>query len=386
MKIVYIEWGAFGTEDMRKAFIAEGHVLALFLFSAAYERRSHDPETEEKLCAFLHKETPDLVFSLNYFPVISKICQQEGVRYISWTYDCPCYLLYSATIINPCNVAYIFDKELSLEFYRAGIRTVHYMPLAAATERLDALVPNTAKREPFLYDISFVGSLYIEKYDYFSKIEPELSDYAKGYLDALIGAQLKIQGYDLVQGLPELVMEELYQACPIEPEPDGMESREYFYEQYVINRRITAIERIDLLETCARYRLLDLFTRAKELTMPNIRNHGEVEYYAEMPFVFKQSRINLNVSLRGIKSGIPLRAYDIMGAGGFLLSNFQADFLNYFIPGEDLVIYESKEDLLAKVIYYLTHEEERRAIARNGHDKVAAGHTYRHRVREMLDF
>ena len=145
------------------------------------------------------------------------------------------------------------------------------------------------------------------------------------------------------------------------------------------------MERIDLLEACAQHRPLDLFTRTKELAMPNIRNHGEVEYYKEMPLVFKQSRINLNISLRGIKSGIPLRAYDIMGAGGFLLSNFQADFLEYFIPGEDFVYYESKEDLLKKVDYYLAHEEERKAIARNGYDRVSAGHTYRHRVREMLD-
>lgn len=68
-----------------------------------------------------------------------------------------------------------------------------------------------------------------------------------------------------------------------------------------------------------------------------------------------------------------------------MLSNFQADFLDDFVPGEDLVYYESKEDLLQKVVYYLDHEEERKAIAKNGHDKVAARHTYRHRVREMLD-
>ena len=385
MKIAYVEWGGLGSEDMRKAFAAEGHDLVLFLFSAAYEKRGHDEETEGRLCILLQTEAPDLVFSLNYFPVISRVCQQVGIRYISWTYDCPCYLLYSATIVNSCNIAYLFDKELYLEFYHAGIRTVRYMPLAAAAERLDFLAQDPDACDPFTYDISFVRSLYIEKYNYFSKIEPHLSDYARGYVDALIDAQLKIQGYNFIQGLPASVMEEFYQACPVDPEPDGMESREYFYEQYVINRRITAVERIDLLEACAQHRPLDLFTRTKELAMPNIRNHGEVEYYKEMPLVFKQSRINLNISLRGIKSGIPLRAYDIMGAGGFLLSNFQADFLEYFIPGEDFVYYESKEDLLKKVDYYLAHEEERKAIARNGYDRVSAGHTYRHRVREMLD-
>ncbi len=389
MKIAYVEWGAFGSEDMRNAFIAEEHDVVLFLFSAVYEKRDHDVETERRLQTLLHKETPDAVFSLNYFPVISRVCQQEDICYISWTYDCPCYLLYSTTILAPCNVIYIFDKALYQEFHHAGISTVHYMPLAADTQRLDRIDEKWAddleEGHPFTYDISFVGSLYIEKYDYFSKIEPHLSDYAKGYLDALISAQLKIQGYNFVQELLAPVVGELYRICPVDPEPDGMETREYFYEQYVVNRRITAIERIDLLEACAQYRPLDLFTRAKELTMPNIRNHGEVDYYKEMPLVFKQSRINLNISLRGIKSGIPLRAYDIMGAGGFLLSNFQADFLDGFVPGEDFVYYDSKEDLLQKVAYYLDHEEERKAIAKNGHDKVAAGHTYRHRVREMLD-
>lgn len=40
--------------------------------------------------------------------------------------------------------------------------------------------------------------------------------------------------------------------------------------------------------------------------------------------------------------------------------------------------------MLQKIDYYLTHEDERIAIAKNGHDKVAAAHTYRGRVREML--
>ena len=93
----------------------------------------------------------------------------------------------------------------------------------------------------------------------------------------------------------------------------------------------------------------------------------------------------MNITLRSIKNGIPLRVFDIMGAGGFLLSNFQSGFLDIFIPDEDFVYYENKRDLVRKVSYYLKHEDERKAIARNGHDKTAAGHTYRHRVREMFD-
>ena len=77
---------------------------------------------------------------------------------------------------------------------------------------------------------------------------------------------------------------------------------------------------------------------------------------------------------------------DIMGSGGFLLTNFQSDFLDFFIPGEDFVYYENTQDLLEKIAYYLGHDQEREMIAGKGHDKVAAGHTFRHRVAEMFDF
>ena len=154
----------------------------------------------------------------------------------------------------------------------------------------------------------------------------------------------------------------------------------------MINRRITAIERIDLLEAVAERYPVDLFTHIRDFPLEGICVHGEVDYFRKMPLIFKQSKINLNITLRSIKSGIPLRAFDIMGAGGFLLSNHQADLLDLFVPDEDFVYYESREDLLRKVGYYLEHQEERKAIAKNGHDKVAARHTYRHRVEEMLRF
>lgn len=179
-------------------------------------------------------------------------------------------------------------------------------------------------------------------------------------------------------------MEDLYQALPIMPNADGVETKEYLYAQYVINRKITGLERNDLIRTIAERHPFDLFTHDRTFSLHGVTNHGTVDNYQEMPLVFNRSRINLNISLRSILSGIPQRAFDIMGSGGFLLSNYQNDFPEYFTPGEDFDFYESKGDLLDKINYYLSHETERIQIAGNGHDKIAAAHTYRHRVREML--
>lgn len=386
MKILFVEWPSFGRKDLKKAFEAEGHCLICFPFPIDLRKLHNDPETEHRLAEAIHKEAPDLVFSVAYFAVVSKVCNKEAIRYLSWTYDNPHVMLYSRTIINPCNIACVFDKTLYMQFHRAGINTVYYLPLAADTERLDTITADQKGLQGYRYDISFLGSLYLEKNNYYDQMTEALPDCTKGYLSGLIAAQLKIPEYDLIEESLGPVIEDLYKALPMAIQPDGMETLEFLYAQYIINRRITTIERIDTLDAVAKIHSADLFTYCRELDIPNLRVHGAVDYEHEMPCVFKQSRINLNITLRGIQSGVPLRAFDIMGSGGFLLSDFQADYLDLFVPGEDFVYYKDQKDLLEKIEYYLRNEDERRQIAQNGHDKVAAGHTYRHRVREMLSF
>jgi len=381
MKILFIEWASYGNEDMKEAFRREGHTLVCFPFFDRDAR--NDASAVAGLPTVLHRETPDIVFSFNYFPIVSNVCKQENIRYISWIYDSPYVMLYSYTAIHPCNTIYVFDKEVYLEFHRAGISTVRYLPMAANVERLDALTPDNIDINNFLYDISFIGSLYTEKHNFFERMT-DLSDYTKGYLDALMAAQMNVQGYNFIQETLSPVMEDLYHALPMEPHPDGVETKEYLYAQYVINRKITGLERSDIIQAIAREHPFDLFTHDRTFHLPGLTNHGPVDNYREMPLVFKQSKINLNISLRSIKSGIPQRAFDIMGSGGFLLSNYQNDFSDYFMPGEDFDFYESKTDLLHKIDYYLANEAERLQIARHGHDKIAAAHTYRHRVREIL--
>ena len=95
-----------------------------------------------------------------------------------------------------------------------------------------------------------------------------------------------------------------------------------------------------------------------------------------MPRVFRESKINLNITLRSITSGIPLRALDIMGAGGFLMSNYQPELAEYFINGQDMVMFDSPEDMQWKIRYYLQRDEERQQIANNGLEKVKKEFSY----------
>ena len=119
--------------------------------------------------------------------------------------------------------------------------------------------------------------------------------------------------------------------------------------------------------------------------LPKVINMGSVNPYTELPYVFKCSKINLNISLRSIHSGIPLRAIEIMGAGSFLLSNFQKDYLMFFEPDKDFVYYEDEFDLIDKCHFYLEHENERTKIAQNGYSKVKEFFSYEKMLQNILD-
>lgn len=110
---------------------------------------------------------------------------------------------------------------------------------------------------------------------------------------------------------------------------------------------------------------------------------GPVRYWDESPVVFYNSRINLNFTIRNIRSGIPLRVWDILAAGGFCITNFQPELVMYFKNGEDIVWFEDEADLVKKVGYYLSHEDERKRIALNGQKKVRELHNYDVRLRAI---
>ena len=101
MKIMMMDWNSFGREDIMAAFTRQGHEVVKFPFSKKEPRR--DDKIQNEIKETMHRESPDVVFSFNYFPIIALVCKDEDVPYISWIYDSPYVLLYSYTTIFPTN-------------------------------------------------------------------------------------------------------------------------------------------------------------------------------------------------------------------------------------------------------------------------------------------
>lgn len=374
MRILFLDWPCFSAVDVQFTLEQAGHEFVPFFHEDYIQRRSKafDQAFEE----FIGDTHYDCCFSFNYFHIVSNNCKKFNIKYIAVIYDSPEIMLYSYSLINPTNYVFMFDKAEYTYLKKGGISTVYYYPLPVNSTIIDYLTTKNYDKDRLSAEVSFVGSLYNESHTFFDRLT-NLNDYTQGYLDAIMEAQLKIQGYNFISELlTSDILSDLQKSCPYESDPSGIETPEYVYSTYFIDRKLTSIERQRLLTAVAKHCNLRLYTLDPKAIIPGATNMGSVEYYSEMPYVFANSKINLNISLRSIQSGIPLRAMDIMGAGGFLLSNYQADFLDYFIPDEDFVYYESEEDLCEKVEYYLSHEAKRKEIAHNGHEKVKQNHSF----------
>ena len=374
MKVLIFEWKNFGIEDVCEALDKLSVSHRLISTQLVRERKSTEFDSlfEDALT-----ERYDCVFTFNYSPVVSNCCRRHNLPYIAFIYDSPLVSLYSYTVINPCNYIFIFDKTLYLELKNQGIGTVYYAPLAVNTERIkrqlsvnETTGAAEAHAPDFSAEVAFVGSMYNEKHNLFDRFK-NLPPYVTGYLDAIMQAQLKVYGYYFIEELltPNII-DELKKSVPLEPNKDGVETVSYLYAYYFIARKLAELERKDLLNAVSERFSTHLYTQNPTPELPKVKNCGPVDYYDHMPYIFSQSKINLNITLRSIRSGIPLRAMDIMGCGGFLLSNYQADFYDFFVPGEDLVLFESRDDLLDKCAYYLSHEKERCQIAANGLGRI----------------
>lgn len=363
-----------------------GHTV----YEVILEVENKSPSGQEILDAVvmgMEKSNADIIFSINYYPALSEIARVYKLLYYSWIVDAPVLELYSKTIKNRCNRVFIFDSELYREISVYNPYNIFYLPLASDCDFYQKAIRHAslADIEKYTHNISFVGSLYTEKcpYDKVKNLSPKIS----GYLHGIMKAQEKIYGYYFVEELlsDELVDEFVknYDGYYLAGEEDLL-TKKRTLAQFYIGNKITAMERVDTFKYLSEKFEVDIYTASDTKEIPKLKNHGTIMTHTQMPIVFNKSTINLNPTSKPIRSGIPLRIFDLLACEGFVLCNYQSDLLNEFLQGEELDIYSSIEELEEKIRYYLSHMDVCREIAHNGYEKVSKYHTYPLRLEQMF--
>lgn len=377
----------------------------------------------------------DAVFSVNYFSYIAEVCHKLNIRYICYNVDSPLLNMQHPSVNYKTNCIYTFDSGEAKHFNNEGIDTVHYLPLCTNTKRVQTLIEkslstskdndfNNLKRASqsehkknsiktailnytenyattkhkytknckinlfykYKYDISFVGNLYDKnRYD---EMEHILPDYLCGYMDAAIEAQLNVSGGNLLKNMltPEII-NMLTEYTDVKTSTQSHADLKFHFATSVLSHKTAAKMRTMTLNRLAmKYpKNVHLFTTSDTSALfPALMTHKAVDYLLEAPLIFANSKININMTAPNIETGIPLRVFDILGAGGFLLTDWREDLKDCFTIGKDLEVFDGIDDLLEKTDYYLEHEDKRVAIAKHGLETVRNRHDYSVRMREIF--
>lgn len=381
MKILIYEWKAYSYKDIVCSFQKMGHEV--FFISQPMKNYDVDDEFVDLLRDELSQKRYDFVFTVNYFSLISNVCQEMNTKYVVWTYDNPLISMYHKSVFNECNYIFTFDKTNYLEFKGMGVENIFYLPLATDALRMEETI-GVQNDDKWLHEISFVGNMY-ERNTY-NSLEHKLPEYLKGYFDAVIEAQLNISGGNIVEALlTNDILEELDKYFNLKKEKDSFSDLRLVFQTTVLGFKIAQEQRRRGIIELSKKFDVTVYSDSDLSEFIGVDKQGPCDYWSQLPLIFNRSKININMTIPNIKSGIPLRVWDVLGAGGFLLTNYQAEIGYYFEDGKDLVCYEDIGDLVEKADFYLKHEELRKSIALNGHEKVKKYHTYDERIKKMLN-
>lgn len=383
-RILYVETNEISLLDIPRALDTLGYDV--YRGSMGIHAQGFRVNESRKIAAAIDKWHIHYVISYDFAESIAQACFETGIPYISWIYDAPQKELYTHYALYPGNYIFVFDKGQRERLLEIGIKNVFHVPLAILPEKIACSLQNV--KQEYRADISFVGQLYdvspterlIQSAD--ETIQKQVQECVDACLlkwDEETHLHGKL-GEESVSFFSQMDTNDPQKKYPYITE-------QFYYEAAVISRMLANRERIAILNTLAEEYNVDFYTKEKDLSKISSKVHvmPPVEYDTEISAIYYQTKININVTLHCIETGASQRIFDVMAAGGFLISNYQQELEELFVPGDEIVLFHNMDELLELVHYYMEHEEERKRIAENGKRKVLALHNYAERLDQIID-
>lgn len=387
-KILIYRWKAYNYDDVIAAFQKLGFETEII--RQRLDSYDVNEEFAELLRGEIKKDRYDFVFTINYYPVVSDVCQEMGLCYVSYSCDAPLISMYHESVFNDVNRIFLFDADSVGRFRALGVKNVEYLPLGVDYERIDKQLslpsPYDSQMTELLHNsLTFVGSLY-EKNSY-DRISRDLPDYLKGYFDCAMQLEASKFGTEHIFDdiMTSDIAEQLMEIFPFSKSDRSFSTLPFVFETTSLGFKTAQIQRKRELIELSKTHSVCAFTESDTDDIFSVKNMGGVDYRVMMPWVFKESAVNLNFTIPNIRTGIPLRVWDVLGAGGFLLTNHQSEMDFIFKEGENIAWFDSEDELLDKASYYMKHEDERQGIAEKGAALVHGGHSFVDRINMLLE-
>lgn len=343
----------------------------------------------EEEAGLISKEVKNYDFAItqNFNVNVAEGCHNAGVIYISWIYDSPQVALFTDYAKYTTNYIFCFDKTQCKRLKDLGLPNVFYRPLAsniAFSSTIDITNEDISK---YSCDISFIGKMYrINSFSTFSEAAPQdVMDKIGNVADRFTGDWKK--GTNIYDSFDKELSDIL---VPLVPKSD-LEyftiNPKYIVETFLLGPAIAQRERSLMLRLSTRIGNTAIYTKEDDMDYA-LQNTGANVFppvWHELPYkVYYSSKINLNLTLRTIETGVPQRIFDIMSVGGMVMSNYQEEIPELFDLDKEIVVFHSPEEFQDKARFYLAHDDLREKIGINGYLKVKDKYNYVKSLQNMF--
>jgi spore maturation protein CgeB len=300
--------------------------------------------------SLLEKERPALILTIGFKGFdrqasLFQMAERYGIPVAVWFLDDPrpATLAFSEHI-GPNIHAFVWDEAYAPWLKKRGFASVEVLPLGASDT-----VFNTQRTAVPTIPLSFVGSALGP--DFVQKIQTRFlwNPIHQGLVD-LLASQLLSGEIDAVS----LVESDL---------PYTDEKNRTWFANVVIHTA-SHLKRV-LISRALMDQGLETFGDPEswgELLGNTSRCHPSVDYYQELAGVYQTSAINLNITSCQMPTTVNQRLFDVPLAGGFLLTDPQADTLRLFEEDKEVVIYRSIAEAQDKVRFFTRNPETRSVI------------------------
>ena len=276
-------------------------------------------------------------------------------------------------------IKWIWEKAHAAELHKLGVPNIVTMPMAATNDDFDT--SPLPEPDPGA-GVSFMGH---PATSWFRSQQPTMpAQMQAGLIAAAVSADM-----------PDLTFSKIFYDLygigePPSPSDDRLvrakKTADYFSQKFIYNAYL-AVKQRDRFARFLKMRLGNLF----EL----IGDHWGTEYNLshtpriwDMKVLHDRMRrvpICLNLMKGCIETGLNNRHFEITGYGGFMLTYYSSELPDCFEIGKECEAFRDEQELLEKINYYLTHDDERRAIAAAGQRRTLSKHLYSDRIVTLVE-
>jgi spore maturation protein CgeB len=344
---------------------------------------SHPGVPYETIIAEIESFKPLWLFTINhigYIEPLIKYLDKANILHVSWYMDDP-FRYLQPYHLSKNSILFVCDKFYLDKLKDAGFKRLYYLPGATNPNLFTECEVENEERERFACDISFVGNSGYNALSTYRRYCDWVGDEeAREVLESIVRIQMDNPTLHITDIIKE-VLEFEEKGLPV-PGENG--------DNVIVCLEFASmsLRRKKILESLKGFDLSIYGDKGwRELLddWEGMRFCGPIDYKKELPKLYKASKINLNITKTQLKTTVNQRVFDVSSCGGFILTDYRRDLGELFDLGGEIQIYKDLADLREKVQYYLSHPEDRREFSNRARQRVLKEHTYRERLKRIID-